>query len=222
MLGQNWCFQQDVGYLWQNPHWAGNTRSEGTAVRPAGEWPGARSRVTDPLAAGHPNVISVLFLRTVPFRYSSWIQRDKSVRHWTMKHHHQLFRCFWRTLVTLLLCEGTPLMMFRGSLTLTLNRDHSSFTLQQDARIAHSSHNGMKFSALNIVLNQFVASNIASKQLYIYSFLWCTDCALFYVVQQRVSLQSVQLFTCHYNSLIWRSWQKNPHFKWWCRFDFLC
>ncbi|XP_016380140.1 disintegrin and metalloproteinase domain-containing protein 12-like isoform X4 [Sinocyclocheilus rhinocerous] len=61
---------------------------------------------------------------------------DQSVRHWTMKHHHQLFRCFWRTLVTVLLFEGTPLMMFRGSLTLTLNRDDSSFT-----RITHSSHN---------------------------------------------------------------------------------
>ncbi|XP_077070121.1 disintegrin and metalloproteinase domain-containing protein 15 isoform X4 [Siphateles boraxobius] len=57
-----------------------------------------------------------------------------------MKHHHQLFRCFWRTLVTLLLFEGTPLMMFRRSLTLTLNSDDSSFTLQQDARITHSSH----------------------------------------------------------------------------------
>ncbi|XP_073703230.1 disintegrin and metalloproteinase domain-containing protein 12 isoform X2 [Garra rufa] len=53
-----------------------------------------------------------------------------------MKHHHQLFRCFWRTLVTVLLFEGTPLMMFRGSLTLTLNRDDSSFT-----RITHSFQN---------------------------------------------------------------------------------
>uniref|UniRef100_A0A8C1GU94 ADAM metallopeptidase domain 15 n=1 Tax=Cyprinus carpio TaxID=7962 RepID=A0A8C1GU94_CYPCA len=53
-----------------------------------------------------------------------------------MKHHHQLFRCFWRTLVTVLLFEGTPLLMFRGSLTLTLNRDDSSFT-----RITHFSHN---------------------------------------------------------------------------------
>ncbi|XP_050987770.1 disintegrin and metalloproteinase domain-containing protein 12 isoform X5 [Labeo rohita] len=58
------------------------------------------------------------------------------MRHWTMKHHHQLFRCFWRTLVTVLLFEGTPLMMFRASLTLTLNRDDSSFT-----RITHSFHN---------------------------------------------------------------------------------
>ncbi|XP_026083188.1 disintegrin and metalloproteinase domain-containing protein 15-like isoform X5 [Carassius auratus] len=53
-----------------------------------------------------------------------------------MKHHHQLFRCFWRTLFTVLLFEGTPLLMFRGSLTLTLNRDDSSFT-----RITNSSHN---------------------------------------------------------------------------------
>ncbi|XP_042628566.1 disintegrin and metalloproteinase domain-containing protein 15-like isoform X1 [Cyprinus carpio] len=53
-----------------------------------------------------------------------------------MKHHPQLFRCFWRTLVTVLLFEGTPLLMFRGSLTLTLNRDDSSFT-----RITHFSHN---------------------------------------------------------------------------------
>ncbi|XP_052434797.1 disintegrin and metalloproteinase domain-containing protein 12-like isoform X7 [Carassius gibelio] len=53
-----------------------------------------------------------------------------------MKHHHQLFRCFWRALVTVLLFEGTPLMMFRGTLTLTLNRDDSSFT-----RITHSFHN---------------------------------------------------------------------------------
>uniref|UniRef100_A0A8C1ZPX0 ADAM metallopeptidase domain 15 n=1 Tax=Cyprinus carpio TaxID=7962 RepID=A0A8C1ZPX0_CYPCA len=58
------------------------------------------------------------------------------MRHWTMKHHHQFFMCFWRTLVTVLLFEGTPLMMFRGTLTLTLNRDDSSFT-----RITHSFHN---------------------------------------------------------------------------------
>ncbi|XP_021322599.1 disintegrin and metalloproteinase domain-containing protein 15 isoform X3 [Danio rerio] len=57
------------------------------------------------------------------------------------QHHHQLFRCFWRTLVTILLFEGTPLMMFRGSLTLTLHRNDSSFTPQPDARITHSSHN---------------------------------------------------------------------------------
>ncbi|XP_016406250.1 disintegrin and metalloproteinase domain-containing protein 15 isoform X4 [Sinocyclocheilus rhinocerous] len=58
------------------------------------------------------------------------------MRHWTMKHHQQLFRCFWRTLVAVLLFEGTPLVMFRGTLTLTLNRDDSSFT-----RITHSFHN---------------------------------------------------------------------------------
>ncbi|XP_059363928.1 disintegrin and metalloproteinase domain-containing protein 15-like isoform X7 [Carassius carassius] len=77
-----------------------------------------------------------LFLRSALIRYSISIQRlDQSVRCWTMKHHHQLFRCFWRTLVTVLLFEGTPLLMFRGSLTLTLNRDDSSFT-----RITNSSH----------------------------------------------------------------------------------
>ncbi|XP_056331903.1 disintegrin and metalloproteinase domain-containing protein 15 isoform X1 [Danio aesculapii] len=57
------------------------------------------------------------------------------------QHYHQLFRCFWRTLVTVLLFEGTSLMMFRGSLTLTLHRNDSSFTPQPDARITHSSHN---------------------------------------------------------------------------------
>ncbi|XP_051575468.1 disintegrin and metalloproteinase domain-containing protein 15-like isoform X2 [Myxocyprinus asiaticus] len=57
-----------------------------------------------------------------------------------MKPHHQLFRCFWRTLLNVLLFEGSPLVMFRGSLTLTLTRDNSSYTLQEDARITHSSH----------------------------------------------------------------------------------
>lgn len=135
------------------------------------------------------------------------------MRHWTMKHHHQLFRCFWRTLVTLLLCEGTPLMMFRGSLTLTLNRDHSSFTLQQDARITHSPHNGMEFSALNIVLKKFVESKIASKQLII------IHLQLFVIHKLR------SVFFCLYNRecvitispviyiTITVSYE-NPYFKW--------
>lgn len=146
--GQTWCFQQDFCCPWRNPHWAGNTHAwERTAVRrPAGEWPGARSRVTDPLAAGRLNVISVLFLRTADplLHLNSKKRPNQCVTDWTMKLHHQLFRCFWQTLVSLLLFEGTPLMVFRGSLTLTLKRDDSSFTLQQDARITHSSHSGME------------------------------------------------------------------------------
>ncbi|XP_051576250.1 disintegrin and metalloproteinase domain-containing protein 15 isoform X2 [Myxocyprinus asiaticus] len=57
-----------------------------------------------------------------------------------MKPHHQLFRCFWRTFVIVLLFDVTPLMLFRGSLTLTLTGENSSFMLEEDARIICSSH----------------------------------------------------------------------------------
>ncbi|KAA0703351.1 Disintegrin and metalloproteinase domain-containing protein 12 [Triplophysa tibetana] len=54
-----------------------------------------------------------------------------------MMLHRQLSSCFWRTLITVVLCEITPLVMLRGSQTLTLS--NSSFSLQ-DETITHSSH----------------------------------------------------------------------------------
>ncbi|XP_057196287.1 disintegrin and metalloproteinase domain-containing protein 15 isoform X1 [Triplophysa rosa] len=54
-----------------------------------------------------------------------------------MKLHRLLSSCFWRTLITVILCENTPLVMVRGSQTLTLS--NSSFSLQ-DETITHSSH----------------------------------------------------------------------------------